>query len=108
MCLQKLQKTQHVNTRLLLAVFLGVAFVLSNADLALAYNEADFSEICRNTTGALSTDGLGALLTAIAGLGAIIAAAMGGFKMAWGCVVVSVSSFILSGWVELFFGSACS
>ena len=45
----------------------------------------------------------GALITVGAGIGAIIASAVGGFKMAWTLVVVAVGAFILRAWVTLFF-----
>jgi type IV secretory pathway VirB2 component (pilin) len=45
----------------------------------------------------------GSLCTACAGIGAICAAAMGGFKMAWTLVVVSVGSFILREYYKVFF-----
>jgi hypothetical protein len=47
----------------------------------------------------------GALLTAAAGIGAIVASAVGGFKMAWTLVVVSIGSFILRAYIGLFNGS---
>ena len=46
----------------------------------------------------------GALLTSVAGIGAIVASAMGGFKMAWSLVVVAVGSFILRSYITLFNG----
>lgn len=48
----------------------------------------------------------GALITVGAGIGAIIASAVGGFKMAWTLVVVAVGAFILRAWITLFF-AAC-
>lgn len=47
----------------------------------------------------------GALVAAVAGVAAILAAALGGFKMAWSLVVVSVGAFILRSWIQLFQGS---
>ncbi len=46
----------------------------------------------------------GALVAAVAGVAAIVAAAMGGFKMAWTLVVISVGSFILRSYISLFNG----
>lgn len=47
----------------------------------------------------------GALITAAAGVGAIVASAVGGFKMAWALVVVSVGAFILRSFITLFNGT---
>jgi len=47
----------------------------------------------------------GALVAAVAGVAAILAAALGGFKMAWSLVVVSIGAFILRSWILLFQGS---
>lgn len=46
----------------------------------------------------------GALVMVVSGLGAIIAAAMGGYRAAVGMLVVAVGSFILRALVGLFFG----
>ena len=48
--------------------------------------------------------GFGALVATGAGLGAIIAAALGGFKAAWTLIVVSVGCFILRSYLTLFHG----
>ncbi len=47
----------------------------------------------------------GAMIAAVAGVAAILAAALGGFKMAWSLVVVSIGAFILRSWIQLFQGS---
>ena len=47
----------------------------------------------------------GALIAAAAGVAAIIAAAMGGFKAAWCLLVVSVGSFILRSYLTLYNGA---
>lgn len=46
----------------------------------------------------------GALVMVVAGLGAIIAAAMGAYRASLGMLVVAVGSFILRSLVSLFFG----
>ncbi len=46
----------------------------------------------------------GALVMVVAGLGAIIAAAMGAYRAALGMLVVAVGAFILRALVSLFFG----
>ena len=47
----------------------------------------------------------GALIMVAAGIGAIIAAAVGGFKVAWALFMVAVGAFILRSLVSLFFGT---
>lgn len=50
----------------------------------------------------------GALITAGAGIGAIVAAALGGFKVAWTLVVTAVGAFILRAYMSLWFaGTNC-
>ncbi len=46
--------------------------------------------------------GFGALVASAAGVGAIIAAAVGGFKAAWSLLVVSIGAFILRAYITLF------
>lgn len=50
----------------------------------------------------------GALITAAAGIGAIVAAALGGFKVAWTLVVTAVGAFILRSYMTLWFGDTCT
>ena len=45
----------------------------------------------------------GALIMVVSGLAAIIAAAMGAYRAAMGCLVVAVGAFILRSMVKLFF-----
>ena len=47
---------------------------------------------------------LGALVMITAGIGAIVAAAMGAYRAAVGMLVVAVGAFILRSLVQLFFG----
>ena len=46
--------------------------------------------------------GFGALVASAAGVGAIISAAVGGFKAAWSLLVVSIGAFILRAYITLF------
>lgn len=46
----------------------------------------------------------GALIMIVAGLVAIVAAAMGAYRAAMACLVVAVGAFILRTFVEIFFG----
>ena len=83
---------------------LGLLF-LASPQKAAAFESERYKEICANILDMLARKGFGALLTTIAGIGAIVASVMGGFRMAWACVVVSVGSFILEGYIPLFFKS---
>lgn len=46
--------------------------------------------------------GFASLVAAAAGLGAIVAAAVGGFKAAWALLVVSIGAFILRTYIGVF------
>lgn len=70
--------------------------------VAHAYNGQKYLDLCNGFVG-LAEGSFGAMLTAIAGVGAIVASAMGGFKAAWACLVVSVGAFILGAYIQLFF-----
>lgn len=56
---------------------------------------------CSRTLGYLQ-GGFGTLVAAAAGMGAIVAAALGGFKAAWALFVVSVGCFIIRTYLTLF------
>ena len=45
----------------------------------------------------------GALVTVVAGLAAVVTAAMGGYKLAMSCVVIACGSYIIAAFTELFF-----
>ena len=49
----------------------------------------------------------GALITAVAGIGAIIASAVGAYRAAMNFIVVACGSFILQAMVDLFFDVDC-
>ncbi len=49
----------------------------------------------------------GALITAVAGIGAIIASAVGAYRAAMNFIVVACGSFILQAMVDLFFNVDC-
>lgn len=70
------------------------------------YDDTKFGQICGRAVSYIES-GFGALLACVAGLGAIVAAAAGGFRMAWACLVVSVGSFILRNYISLFFSGLC-
>lgn len=89
--------------RLILAVA-GVMLLYSGmTDLAHA-GQGTYSNACDGILG-LVEGSFGSLVTAGAGIGAIIASAVGGFKAAWTLLVVAVGSFILRSYITLFNGN---
>lgn len=52
-------------------------------------------------------EGFSALLAAVAGIGAIISAAVGGYRMAWTLIVVALGSMILGNFVDTFLPGTC-
>lgn len=92
---------RHANFLLFL---FGMTLVsLGSGELAQAQaNAAEYTEACGRLL-ALIEGPFGALITVGAGVGAIIASAVGGFKMAWTLVVVAVGAFILRAYITLFF-----
>lgn len=59
------------------------------------------TQACSRVLGYIE-GGFGALVATGAGLGAIVAAALGGFKAAWCLLVVSIGCFILRSYLTLF------
>jgi hypothetical protein len=74
-----------------------------------SWSEAAFDDgLIRNSVGNLLKmleGAFGALIMVIAGLMAIVAAAMGGYRTALGMLIVAVGAFILRSLVSLFFGT---
>ena len=74
-----------------------------------SFSQAEFDdELIRNAVGNLMRlveGAFGALVMVVAGLMAIIAAAMGSYRTAISLVIVAVGSFILRALVSLFFGT---
>jgi len=74
-----------------------------------SFTEAAFDdELIRGGVGnlfRLIEGAFGALIMVVAGLGAIIAAAMGAYRAALGMLVVALGAFILRALVSLFFGT---
>lgn len=84
---------------------LGIALfllALHASDDSYAYDDAKYGKVCRNLLKELGGD-FGSLLTAAAGLGAVVASAAGGFKIAWSLVVVAVGSYTLKTYQEIWF-----
>ena len=112
-------KTACIAERNATAIMLVLGFVLLSGglvELSLAqgrgtnsFSEADFDDtLIRNSVGnlfKLVEGAFGALIMVVAGLGAIVAAAMGAYRAAVGMLVVAVGAFILRALVSLFFGS---
>lgn len=82
-----------------LALIIAVLFLPLPSQAA---QNQDYEQVCLKIVNAIEGP-LGALLTACAGVGAICAAAMGGFKMAWTLLVTSVGSFILQSYIHFWF-----
>jgi hypothetical protein len=82
----------------LVAVMLFIA--LADNGSAHAYNGERFRLICHLNLNMVH-GGFGALLMASAGVGAVVASAAGGFRIAWALVVVSVGAFTLREYQEL-------
>lgn len=85
----------------------GGVVELSHAQTA-SFSEAAYNdELVRNAVAALFElieGAFGALIMVVAGLGAIVAAAMGAYRLAVSMLVVAVGAFILRALVSLFFG----
>lgn len=66
----------------------------------MAFEGVRFKSACKGGLQYLWQDQLGSLLVAVAGVGAIISAAIGGFRMAWALLVVSVGTYLLSDFIQ--------
>lgn len=78
------------------------------AQTSFSYSEADFDpELIRCAVAKLfelTQGAFGALLMTVAGIIAIISAAMGAYRMSLSIVFIGVGAFILPSLVSLFFG----
>ena len=90
-------------------MFVGifVVFLILNSSEAHAqaksgYNGKKYGELCKRVLETVEGN-FGGLLTAAAGLGAVVASAAGGFKMAWSLLVVSIGTFTLRTYQEIWF-----
>ena len=86
---------KHSNKNHSKSVFLAalVFFLLTSA--SPVYGQDFFAQYACDLQLDVLGGSFGAMLTAIAGVIAIIAAAAGSFKGAWACVFVSVGSYVL-------------
>lgn len=107
---------RHLNT---IMVVLGAAVLLTGLDqlshaggAVTSFSEANYdASLVRGAVGnifRLIEGPFGALIMVVAGLGAIVAAAMGAYRGALALVVVAVGAFILRALVSLFFGTTFS
>ena len=77
------------------------AYVAQTTQDAFAQNNGNPLKACQELLSYI--EGVFAsLVAAAAGLGAIIASAVGGFKAAWGLLVVSIGAFILRSFIGVF------
>lgn len=105
---------RHASTLLLVLGFALLVGGMSEISVAQdgpsgSFSEAGFEDdLIRASVGnlfKLVEGAFGALVMVVAGLGAIIAAAMGAYRAAVGMLVVAVGAFILRALVSLFFGT---
>lgn len=105
--------SKHLNT---IMVVLGAAVLLTGLDqlshaggTTNTFSEANYdATLVRSAVGnifRLIEGPFGALVMVVAGLGAIVSAAMGAYRGALALVVVAVGAFILRALVSLFFGT---
>lgn len=85
------------------ALLVGGMSQVSEAQGGQGFNDTFIKSAVGNLMG-LIEGAFGALIMVVAGIGAIIAAAMGAYKAAMGMLVVAVGAFILRSLVSLFFG----
>ena len=109
-----LSAERHASTLLLMLGFTLLVGGMSDLSIAQdgpsgSFTEAAFEDdLIRASVGnlfKLVEGAFGALVMVVAGLGAIIAAAMGAYRAAVGMLVVAVGAFILRALVSLFFGT---
>lgn len=94
----------YCQSHILFFSFLILLFLF--VEPAEAYQGGKFKDVCQKTFGYLD-GGFAGLLSAVTGVGAIIAAATGGFRAAWGLIVVSIGAFILKEYLDLWFQGSC-
>lgn len=97
------------NASLFVMLLGGVALLtLGLADVSFAQlgapTDDKIGETANTILSVLIEGTFGALIMIVAGLVAIVAAAMGAYRAAMACLVVAVGAFILRTFVEIFFG----
>jgi hypothetical protein len=101
-----MRKNFSIITRkeLLTALILSVVFICFCSTSAFAVTgDGVFTQAARNILCEVMKKDFGAMITALAGLLAIIAAAAGSFKGAWALLFVSVGTFISDALVGFLF-----
>jgi uncharacterized membrane protein YozB (DUF420 family) len=99
---------------LAMMVVLGVGLLtagLTEVTLALPgddFNDDAIVQSAEAILGQFIEGSFGALLMIVAGLVAIIAAAMGAYRAAMACLVIAVGAFVLRSFVTRFFGDVVS
>lgn len=103
---------KYIPTILLLSIFFFATSLLAQAvgsGPTGSFSEAGLDDsLIRNAVGnlfQLIEGAFGALIMVVAGILAIIAAAMGGYRAALGMLIVALGAFILRALVSLFFGA---
>ena len=86
-----------------LIFLLGFSIVVFASPENAHAGSGSYGQACNKLLG-LIEGAFGALVAAAAGVAAVIAAALGGFKMAWSLVVVAIGSFVLRAFITLFNG----
>lgn len=86
------------------ALFVCTMLILlsSNSAEAQGFDGKKYGVICTRILETVEGK-FGSLLTAAAGLGALVSSAAGGFKMAWSLLVVAIGSFTLRTYQEIWF-----
>ena len=103
-------KCVHGKNASLFAMLLGGVALLSFGlvDASYAQLGAPTNDRIGETANVILTELIegtfGALIMIVAGLVAIVAAAIGAYRAAMACLVVAVGAFILRTFVEIFFG----
>ena len=102
-CIQASVKSEKYTPAVVCLLVTGIVVLgMNDSASAQVAGDAKYRDACNRLLG-LMEGSFGALVTVAAGVGAIIASAVGGFKMAWTLVVVAVGAFILRAYVTLFF-----
>lgn len=91
---------KYFSVVVMLLVFVSL-YDMSISD-AHAYSGEKFKTICQRVLDTVAGK-FGSLLTATAGIGALVSSAAGGFRMAWSLLVVAIGSFTLKTYQEIWF-----
>lgn len=101
-----MQKLKTLYVELGVRIFFLFIFLSSFVKEVYAYEGQQYGKLCSMILQELAGD-LGSMFASIAGVGAVVASAMGGMKMAWSLVVVSIGAYLLQTYQEIWF-NPCS